>query len=182
MKMKIDWKKFLQNDTVRDKNDTSNINVSDIDWLRNDYYHDIFVQGFCYPTVEHAFQASKTSDQNLKRKISEASIRDARKIGRNCNIIPGWDLIKENVMEIILREKFKNPLLGERLARIGTGNIVMNGYDKYWGVIDGEGDNIIGKILMRIRGENRFILGVFDKEEYNLSLLSDNYESDDFED
>lgn len=75
------------------------------------------------------------------------------------DIVYNWDDIKLEVMEECLRSKFsKNPFramleaTGEQL--IEEGNIWS---DTFWGVDlkTGKGDNNLGKLIMKIRKENR---------------------------
>jgi len=56
---------------------------------------------------------------------------------------------------ISLKEKFKNKELRDSL--ISTGDIIIKEHntwgDKFWGIYGGEGENHLGKILMKIRKE-----------------------------
>ena len=49
----------------------------------------------------------------------------------------------------------QNPVLAEKLLATGDDELVeFNTWnDKYWGVCRGEGENKLGKVLMRIRQE-----------------------------
>ena len=69
----------------------------------------------------------------------------------------GWDSEKVAVMMSVVREKFRqHPDLAAML--LATGNELLverNSWgDRFWGTdVDGEGENMLGKILMRVRDE-----------------------------
>jgi ribA/ribD-fused uncharacterized protein len=144
--------------------------VGEVDWMRNDYNCDISVAGYTYATVEHAYQAAKFKDPDLKQAIQEAeTVREARNVGRNnVNIRDDWDDIRATIMESLVRQKFtNNPTLGDRLAKTGSAEIVMEGYDEFWGTgRDGTGENMLGAILETVRSEIQFISGV-DPSDYD---------------
>ena len=50
-------------------------------YLSNFYPSVIRAEGISYPTVEHAFQAAKTTDTGLRRKIAEQPWRHCRSCG-----------------------------------------------------------------------------------------------------
>jgi ribA/ribD-fused uncharacterized protein len=155
--------------------------IGDIDWLRNDYVYSITVGGVTYPSVEHAYQASKFTDKLVQRKIADTqNVHDARRIVRNYSGIScNWDYQKLSVMEVLLRQKFSaNTHLADRLVKTGSAPIVLNGYDKFWGVgRDGLGDNNLGGLLEKIRSELQFVKGInptgFDCDEEKVPTLQD---------
>lgn len=113
-----------------------------------------------YPTVEHAFQAQKTSNTGTKKRIAKAKDAGVAKlIGRNCQLRDDWDEIKEKIMLKLLRVKFKNPLFRYILLSTGEEEIVevADGWnDMEWGIgRNGKGRNLLGKLLMKVRGEIR---------------------------
>jgi len=149
---------------------SNRIVVGEVGWMRNDYACDITVGQYTYPSVEHAYQAAKFKDVSIKEAIQRAdTVREARKIGRsNHNIRDDWDDIKCTIMESLVRQKFTNDSTrGDRLAKTGSAEIVMEGYDEYWGTgQDGCGENMLGTILETIRCEIQFINGI-DPSEYD---------------
>lgn len=141
------------------------IYTSSNDIFRNDYQHSIIIGGITYPTVEHAFQAAKTDDKDIKRTIADAgSVRKARKIGRTVTLIPGWDDRRVTVMECLLREKFRNGDLSAQLIDTGDEDIIADLKNDFWGVgEDGSGANVLGSLLERIRTELQFKVGYVQK-------------------
>lgn len=114
-----------------------------------------------FPTVEHFFVAMKTKDNGDRVKISKMPLKGIKAYGRNLSLREDWEDIKEDVMEYALRYKFSqhNPgLLKQLQATEGTELIEFNYWnDKIWGVClkTGEGDNKLGKLLMKIRKESK---------------------------
>lgn len=137
--------------------------VGNIIWMRNDYVSDISFGGITYPTLEHAFQAAKVLDPPIKQEIADAeTVKEARRLGRSATLRPDWDDSREKVMEVLLRLKFtQNQELATRLAKTGSAEIVMEGYDDYWGTGKyGDGQNRLGEILEEIRTEVQAITGI----------------------
>jgi len=61
------------------------------------------------------------------------------------------------MMEELLRLKFESPELRKLLLETGEHELIEgnNWGDRFWGVVDGVGDNHLGKLLMKIRAELR---------------------------
>ncbi len=104
-----------------------------------------------YPSVEHAYQAAKTKDLRIRRKIRVCRTPgEAKRIGRTVSLRKDWDEIRLNVMDVLVRRKFENPALKEKLlGRVRrddnpsrhaptTGDEVLvegnHWHDTYWGV------------------------------------------------
>jgi ribA/ribD-fused uncharacterized protein len=137
--------------------------------MRNDYLCNITVGNVVYPSVEHAYQAAKFKDAGIKQAIADASsVREARDIGRNNQLRDDWDEVRSSVMESLVRQKFTNhAVLGERLAKTGNADIVMEGYDEFWGTgRSGNGENTLGEILETVRSEIQFLHGI-DPDDYS---------------
>ena len=81
---------------------------------------------------------------------------EARKKGKLVYLRPDWEDIKTQVMEEICRSKFEqNPNLKDKLLKTGEA-VLQEGNtwnDKTWGMVDGVGENRLGKILMKLRDE-----------------------------
>ena len=113
-------------------------------------------EGIVYPSNEHFYQAMKTTDIAKREQIAKApNAAAAKRMGKNLRR-PNWDLIKDKVMMFGLKQKFApGSPLAEKL--IQTGNAVLiegNTWgDTYWGMVAGQGENRLGKMLMQIRDE-----------------------------
>lgn len=130
-------------------------------FLSNFYPSEITYEGITYPTVEHAFQASKTTILSLRAGMALLPTPDeAKKAGRKLALRADWEDIKDQVMEDCVRLKFAIPELKEKLLATGDEELVEGTWwhDQYWGICfcdlhQGKGENHLGKILMKIREE-----------------------------
>lgn len=129
------------------------------DFLSNFYPSPFEWHGVNYPTVEHFFQAAKANNQeDFNMVMREPNPGGAKHAGRNVELRPDWEEIKDKVMYTALKEKFKqNPELKEKLLATGDEKLVEGNTwgDRYWGVCGGTGKNHLGLILMKIREEIR---------------------------
>jgi ribA/ribD-fused uncharacterized protein len=112
------------------------------------------VRGLAYPSVEHAFQATKTLCPEERVRVQQAATpADARKLGQAVTLREDWDEVRVEVMEGLLRAKFRVPEY--RDALLATGNaLILEGNawrDTFWGVCQGVGENHLGRLLMQIR-------------------------------
>ncbi len=126
---------------------------SDYRFLINNYDSPIELDGEVYPTVEHAFQASKTLDTYDRSEIRMApTARRAKRIGRSISLRPGWDDMREEVMYELLKKKFSVANKDLRSQLLATQNAkLVSGGDTFWGEVDGAGENTLGKLLMKVR-------------------------------
>lgn len=114
-----------------------------------------------YPTVEHAFQAAKSLDIKTRVRISkETTPRNAKRAGKKNGYVvlrPDWEAVKEDVMLRLLRQKFYNRELRDKLLATGEAELVEGNYwgDDYWGVCTKRGKNRLGVLLMQVRDEIR---------------------------
>ncbi len=112
--------------------------------------------GDLYPSVEHAYQAAKTTSVPARANIARAATPgDAKRMGRLVDLRPGWDEMKIGVMHSLLKSKFRDPELRRWLQDTGTQELIEGNYwgDTFWGVCHGSGQNHLGRLLMEIRAE-----------------------------
>lgn len=130
------------------------------DFLSNFYLYPITYEGKPYPTVEHAYQASKTSFPTAREVIRLARTPgQAKRLGREVPLRSGWEDLKLTIMLILLRKKFRDHFLSQRL--IATGDAILiegnNWGDRFWGAelvdTDWVGENKLGELLMQVRRE-----------------------------
>jgi len=127
-------------------------------FLSNFYWSEIEYEGVLFPTVEHAFQAAKTMDIDERRKISATPAPgSAKRLGRRVKLRSDWERIKVGLMRDLLRIKFSDPDLAARLLATGSADLIEgnNWNDTFWGVCRGRGRNMLGQLLMEVRGEIR---------------------------
>lgn len=125
-------------------------------FLSNFWAHPVKFEGREYPSTEHAYQAAKFLDEEKRAKIAGLkTAKEAKRAGKWKGLRPDWDAVKLQVMETVLREKFKDPQLKEQLLATEKEELREGNWwgDTYWGVCKGEGLNHLGKLLMKIRAE-----------------------------
>lgn len=123
-------------------------------FLSNFSLHPIVIDGVKYKTVEHYYQAMKTSLIYERASIiSMSTPGKAKRAGRTITMRDGWDYIKDGVMYIGLKAKFdQNPKLIPDLLSIDEEIVEDNNWgDRYWGKVDGKGLNTLGNLLESIR-------------------------------
>lgn len=124
--------------------------------LSNFYSCSVVMDGSQYPSVEHAYQAAKTLNLESRVPLQAASLSSAgaKKVGAKLALRADWESVKLQVMESLLRQKFRTDtapgqfLLNTRDAPLVEGNTWG---DTFWGVCKGVGHNHLGRILMEIR-------------------------------
>jgi len=127
-------------------------------FLSNFYPIGIKMEGITYPTLEHAYQASKTLDKDERLMILFANTPGkAKRLGKEVKIRKDWETTKVDVMKKLLKQKFSNPELKKILMETGDEKIIEGNEwgDTFWGVCNGKGFNILGKLLMEIRDNIR---------------------------
>lgn len=126
-------------------------------FLSNFYPSPVIMYGEEYPTVEHAFQAAKCRYPGDRLTIRVTPYpSEAKRIGRQVALVDGWDEMRIPVMTELVRRKFSDPVLRQRLVNETAGHDLVEGNtwgDRFWGVYRGVGENHLGKILMKIREE-----------------------------
>jgi ribA/ribD-fused uncharacterized protein len=110
-----------------------------------------------YPTVEHFYQAMKTTNLEEQAAVLAAKTpAEAKKIGKTVTLRTNWKKLKIEIMEVGLRAKFQqNPELKKKLIDTGDVDLIEGNTwgDTFWGQVDGKGENNLGKLLMKIRDE-----------------------------
>lgn len=104
---------------------------------------------YSFPTVEHAYQAAKTTDRLIQEAIREAeSPSMAKRIGSKVTLRPDWDSIRLEIMADLLWQKFViNRELRSRLLATGERQL-----------INGVGENHLGRLLMHLRAIGQYIV------------------------
>lgn len=130
-------------------------------FLSNFYPSKIEFEGMEYPTVEHAYQAAKTTNDLIRQDISTAPTPGyAKKIGRTIPIREDWDAVKVVIMKRLLNKKFRDLALLSLLQETGTEELVEGNYwhDNIWGkcfctecLKNKVATNYLGLLLMEVR-------------------------------
>lgn len=130
-------------------------------FLSNFYDAEIYYHNLRFSNNEAAFQAQKTTCPRERRRFCSPYLSnpsDAKRLGRTISLRYDWEAVKLQYMYEICMSKFmQHPVLAAKL--IATGNAILmeeNTWgDRYWGVVNGSGRNLLGQILMDIRTKLR---------------------------
>lgn len=125
-------------------------------WLSNFWPVEVEYEAIVYPSTEHAYQAAKTLNTELRQIIAALpTAAQSKKAGAKVDIREDWEEVKVSVMLDLLHLKFQHPDLAQKLIDTGDALLVEGNYwgDRFWGVCRGEGRNILGNLLMRVRKE-----------------------------
>jgi len=125
-------------------------------WLSNFHVSPATYAGVVYPSSEHAYQAAKTLDEDVRAlflKLPEP--RQAKKFGQVVEIRDDWEMVKVSAMTEAVWSKFTlSPELGAKLMATDPMYLEETNYwgDTYWGVCNRIGKNQLGRILQLTRG------------------------------
>ncbi len=113
--------------------------------------------GITFNSVEAAYQAAKSLDINDHVRFSTMSASFSKKAGRQLKLRPDWEEVKYSIMENLVRKKFQNPVMKDKLLATGHSYLEEGNRwnDTTWGVCRGEGKNWLGTILMDVREDIR---------------------------
>lgn len=128
-------------------------------FLSNFFDATVTYNGLSYLSSEAAFQAQKTINEDERKKFTTLNPSQSKRLGRTVVLRDDWEDIKIKVMYEVCRAKFtQNEHLAKRLLATGAKTLIEGNTwnDRFWGVCNGDGENHLGKILMKLRDELRF--------------------------
>ena len=125
-------------------------------FLSNYYPQNITYKGITYNCAMNAYYGQLISDNLQKKAIANAT--PSRALSMVINSISKIDYSQEeqdNIMYEILKVKFSDSKLKNLLLQTNQEplNNNVNWEDTYWGICNDEGDNKLGKLLMKLRDE-----------------------------
>jgi ribA/ribD-fused uncharacterized protein len=115
-----------------------------------------------YRSVEHAFQAAKTTDPAARKQlVAIGSPLTAKRFGRRVPMRDDWGDLRGAVMRDLLRQKFRVEPFRSQLLATGAAEIVEGNtwHDQLWGDCEcprhaaEPGENLLGRLLMEVREE-----------------------------
>ena len=130
-------------------------------WLSNFELVEIVWESIIYPSVEHAFASAKSKEPIWKSICSDPgnSPKYIKKMGRKVDLVSNWESIKTDVMFTLLSHKFNKEPYRSKLIETGNTHIQEGNHwnDTFWGVNlkTGEGENVLGGMIMEIRNDLR---------------------------
>lgn len=118
---------------------------------------------------EAAFMAEKCPER--ASEFFNLNGAQAKKLGRDVPLINGWNDLRIEKMEMVLRAKFSCPVMMSKLKAV-TGTIQEDNMwdDTFWGVCKGIGQNNLGKLLMMLRDEREDV-GMNEQLQAAIALL-----------
>ena len=127
-------------------------------FLSNFYESPMTFHGVTYQSAKAAFQAQKCLTEVEKQGFAELTPIKAKRRGRQVMLRSDWDEVKLDIMEKIVRAKFiQNETLKALLLATGDAELKEGNTwnDMFWGIDSetGNGQNHLGKILMKVRDE-----------------------------
>jgi len=132
-------------------------------WLNNFAAVEVEFEGLRFNSVEHAYQAAKSSDIDWRLYCAnEVDPDNVRKSVKLISIRPDWEYVKVSIMEKLLIQKFDQAPYADLL--MATDNTyIINGNiweDTFWGVDmgTGKGTNKLGHLIMKIRSAMKAVL------------------------
>jgi hypothetical protein len=131
----------------------------------NLYRREIIFEGEAFPTAEHAYQAGKARKEAVREWLMAAPSPSLLAMAAHglyyWDITPGWSTKKFARMRAVLVAKFTQHVdLREMLLATGTSRLVEaatvdSPVNRQWGEVNGQGQNMLGKLLMEVREQLR---------------------------
>lgn len=115
------------------------ITDKDHDWLNNESPVTVLYEGVEYPSVEHAYQASKLSDPEERKKFAKMTVQQVKEAGKAATPSVYWKYLARQIMHGLLQQKFNTPELKDKL--LSTGETM----------IDLKSSQRVGNLIMDIR-------------------------------
>lgn len=85
----------------------------------------VVYEGMFFPTVEHAYQAAKTLNQEERKKVRDMpTAGKAKRAGGRVTLRADWDRVKVEVMRYLLHQKFSDRQLAVKLMATGTRQLI----------------------------------------------------------
>jgi ribA/ribD-fused uncharacterized protein len=118
-----------------------------------------------YPTAEHAYQAGKARTRDVREWLLSAPTPRLLAMAAHglytWDTVPNWSQTKYERMQKILYAKFSQHEDLKKLL-LSTGNMclvesgrVNNAVNRRWGKVNGNGTNMLGVLLMKVRNKLR---------------------------
>ena len=150
------------------------------EFLHNNFMTPVYYEGSLYPSVTHAYHAARSTDETTRRAIINAdSFHTVATIASRIQDPEDWPTRRLDIMERLVRDKFRRSKeLQEKLKATEKRELIMTYEDEkkgnfYWGMVNGKGQNQLGRILMKIRDDVINNKEVFNWITTNFDLVTD---------
>lgn len=151
----------IMNDYYKGSNIDYNHVIDNFDgqyeFLSNFYKSPFVFTGIKFFSVEHAFQCYKTiKNEDFNYVYESRNSYEAKKRGKSIKLREDWESVKILIMEKLVFSKFnQNYEIYDKLIKTYP-KILIEGNtwgDRFWGICNHSGENMLGRILMKIRDE-----------------------------
>ena len=126
--------------------------------LSNFWTEDIRIDGWGYSSGEQAYQHIKAlaagcyelADKIMKAKTS----KHAKDLGSEVNtfLVGDQQAMRVRIVERVIAARLdQNPRFRKELKETGKRVVEHNVYDSFWGIVNGVGENVYGRVLMKYR-------------------------------
>ena len=124
-------------------------------WLSNFAQCMILYDCVYYPSVENAYMAAKTIDVSERLYLQTCSAAEAKRYGRSVTLRSHWEELKVPLMRQFLIQKFDQEPYRQKLIETAGQYIEETNTwnDRFWGVCNGKGKNVLGLLIMDIRDD-----------------------------
>jgi len=130
-------------------------------FLSNFYRCSIIIDEKQWPTIEHIFQAAKTTDLDKREYIRNLKFpKEAKQYSKKIDLRSDWEKVKYDIMYGAVYFKFnQNKDLASKLISTNDQYLIEGNYrhDNIWGNCycdkckNSKGQNLLGEILMKVR-------------------------------
>lgn len=127
----------------------------------NLYRREISFEGRVFPTAEHAYQYGKAAKAEVREWLMAAPSPSLLAMAAHglykWDVVPNWANIKLPRMRCVQLAKYEQHddlcelLLSTGDARIVEVGTVNNTVNRFWGEVNGKGQNMMGVMLMETR-------------------------------
>jgi ribA/ribD-fused uncharacterized protein len=108
-----------------------------------------------FPTAEAAIQAYKDPDNSeyVGMQLAARTPLISKNMGNKASVRADWKAVRESLMYKVLKHKFdQHPYIRQILLATGLSPIIQRTrMDSIWGDGGGKGQNLLGKLLVRLR-------------------------------
>ena len=133
--------------------------------LSNLYRREVVFEGNAYPTSEHAYQAGKARKPEVRAWLMASPTPALLAMAAHglyyWDVTPGWSRTKFDRMRRVIHAKFtQHDDLRALLEATGTARLIEaatvdSEVNRLWGEVNGRGRNMLGELLMEVRGHLR---------------------------
>lgn len=125
-------------------------------FLSNFWSQPLWFDGVEYRSGEFAYQSQKPLHISDRLEVRAcATPGEAKRLANTCVRVPYWHANKLAVMLEVQRSKYAEQTARSLLLSTGSRKLVEGNThgDTFWGVVNGVGQNHLGRIIMLVRDE-----------------------------